>query len=39
VVTVDVSQRPEIARKYGISVVPTALAVSADGSVSLLLAG
>jgi hypothetical protein len=39
VVTVDVSQRPEIARKYGVSVVPTALAVSADGSVSLLLAG
>jgi Domain of unknown function (DUF4395) len=39
VVTVDVSQRPDIARKYGISVVPTALAVSADGSVSLLLAG
>ena len=37
VVTVDVSRRPELARKYGISVVPTALAVAADGSVSRLL--
>jgi thiol-disulfide isomerase/thioredoxin len=39
VVTVDVSRRPELARKYGISVVPTAVAVGPDGSVSVRLAG
>jgi len=39
VVTVDVSRRPELARKYGISVVPTAVAVAPDGMVSLRLAG
>lgn len=39
VVTVDVSQRPELARKYGIAVVPTAVAVGPDGAVSLRLAG
>jgi hypothetical protein len=39
VVTVDVSQQPELARKYGISVVPTAVAVGPDGSVSVRLAG
>ena len=38
VVTVDVSARPELARKYGIAVVPTAVEVAGDGSVSLHLA-
>ena len=32
-VTVDVSKRPELARKYHVSVVPTALAVGGDGRV------
>jgi hypothetical protein len=32
-VTLDVRERPELARKYGISVVPTVLAVAADGEV------
>jgi hypothetical protein len=32
-VTVDVSERPELARKYGIAVVPTVLAVGPDGVV------
>lgn len=31
--TVDVSKRPELARKYGITIVPTVLAVSGDGAV------
>ena len=31
---VDVSRRPELARKYGIAVVPLAVAVRADGSVA-----
>jgi hypothetical protein len=31
--TIDVSARPGIARKYGIAVVPTVLAVAADGEV------
>jgi len=39
VVTVDVSKQPELARKYGIAVVPTAVAVGPDGAVSLRLAG
>lgn len=39
VVTVDVSQRPELARKYGIAVVPAAVEVGADGTVSARLAG
>jgi hypothetical protein len=39
VVTVDVSRRPELARKYGVSIVPTAVAVGPDGTVSLRLAG
>lgn len=39
IVTVDVSKRPELARKYGVAVVPTAVAVRADGTVSLRLAG
>jgi hypothetical protein len=32
-VTVDVRERPDLARKYGIAVVPTVLAVAADGEV------
>jgi len=32
-VTVDVSERPELARKYGVAVVPTVVAVGADGAV------
>ena len=32
-VVVDVSKRPELARKYHVSVVPTALSVGGDGSV------
>jgi hypothetical protein len=32
-VVVDVSTRPELARKYGVAVVPTVVAVSPDGSV------
>lgn len=38
-VTVDVRQRPELARKYGIALVPTAVVVSADGRVTARLAG
>jgi hypothetical protein len=33
-VMVDVSRRPELARKYGVAVVPLAVAVRADGSVA-----
>jgi hypothetical protein len=32
-VTLDVRKRPDLARKYGIAVVPTVLAVGADGRV------
>jgi hypothetical protein len=32
-VTVDVRERPELARKYGVAIVPTVVAVSADGTV------
>jgi hypothetical protein len=32
-ITVDVRERPQLARKYGIAVVPTVVAVAADGSV------
>jgi hypothetical protein len=32
-VTVDVRERPELARKYGITIVPTVVAVGGDGSV------
>jgi hypothetical protein len=32
-VTVDVRERPQLARKYGIAVVPTVVAVASDGSV------
>jgi hypothetical protein len=30
---VDISRRPELARKYGVAVVPTVVAVAADGTV------
>ncbi|HEX9437157.1 MAG TPA: DUF4395 family protein [Candidatus Limnocylindria bacterium] len=33
VVTVDVSRRPELARKYGVALVPTAVAVGPEGIV------
>ena len=39
VVTIDVSKSPELARKYGVAVVPTAFAVGADGTVAHRLAG
>ena len=39
VVTVDVSRRPELARKYGIAVVPVAVAVAVGGTVTTRLAG
>ena len=39
VVTVDVSRRPELARKYGVELVPTAVAVSETGAVLARLAG
>jgi hypothetical protein len=39
VVTVDVSKRPELARKYGIAVVPAAVEVGPDGAVGARLAG
>ena len=39
VVTVDVSARPELARKYGVAVVPTAVTVTGDGAVVNRLAG
>ena len=35
---VDVRERPDLARKYGIAVVPTVLAVAADGAVLARLA-
>jgi hypothetical protein len=38
VVTVDVSRQPELARKYGIVLVPTAVAVAAGGAVTERLA-
>jgi Domain of unknown function (DUF4395) len=37
-VSVDVSRRPELARKYGVAVVPTVVAVGADGEVLRRLA-
>jgi Domain of unknown function (DUF4395) len=37
-VSVDVSRRPELARKYGVVVVPTVVAVGADGDVLRRLA-
>ena len=33
VIKLDVRERPELARKYGIAIVPTVVAVGADGSV------
>jgi thiol-disulfide isomerase/thioredoxin len=39
VVTVDVSARPELARKYGVTLVPTAVAVTPAGVVTARLAG
>lgn len=33
VVTLDVRDRPDLARKYGVAVVPTVLAINADGTV------
>jgi thiol-disulfide isomerase/thioredoxin len=39
VVTVDVTARPELARKYGVALVPTAVAVTPAGRVTARLAG
>jgi Domain of unknown function (DUF4395) len=39
VVTVDVSKQPELARKYGVALVPTAVAVTGTGAVQARLAG
>ena len=36
-VTVDVRERPDLARKYGIAIVPTAFSVGADGRVTSLV--
>jgi uncharacterized protein DUF4395 len=33
VVTIDVRERPDLARKYGVAIVPTVLAVAPDGTV------
>ncbi len=38
-VTVDIRERPELARKYGIALVPTAVLVADDGRVTARLAG
>ncbi|MGH2446668.1 MAG: DUF4395 family protein [Candidatus Limnocylindria bacterium] len=37
--TIDVRERPDLARKYGIAIVPTAVSVAADGRVTARLAG
>lgn len=39
VVTVDVSRRPDLARRYGIAYVPTAVAVDRTGAVLARIAG
>ena len=39
VLPIDVSQRPELARKYGIAVVPVAVRVAHDGRVTERIAG
>jgi thiol-disulfide isomerase/thioredoxin len=39
IVTVDVSRQPDLARRYGVSVVPTAVAVAGDGRVTARVAG
>ena len=38
-VVIDVSRRPELARRYGVAVVPLAFEVAADGAVLRRLAG
>jgi thioredoxin-like negative regulator of GroEL len=38
-VLVDVSRRPDLARKYGVAAVPLAVEVGADGTVRRRLAG
>ena len=38
VVMVDVSKRPELARKYGVALVPTAVAVTSEGAVTARIA-
>jgi hypothetical protein len=38
-VAVDVRERPELARKYGVALVPTAVRVAGDGRVTARLAG
>ena len=39
VVPIDVSRQPELARKYGVAVVPTAVAVTGGGKVTARVAG
>jgi thioredoxin-like negative regulator of GroEL len=39
VVLVDVSRRPDLARKYGISLVPLAYAVAPDGRIAARVRG
>lgn len=39
VVSVDVSRRPDLARRYGVAVVPTAVTVTGEGEVTARLAG
>jgi hypothetical protein len=39
VVTVDVSRRPDLARRYGVAYVPTAVAVDGTGRVTARIAG
>jgi hypothetical protein len=38
VITVDVRSRPDLARKYGVGMVPTAVSVDATGAVLARLA-
>jgi hypothetical protein len=38
-VTIDVSRRPDLARRYGVAVVPTAVAVTSEGLVTARVAG
>lgn len=39
IVSVDVARRPDLACRYGVTVVPTAVAVTGDGQVTARLAG
>jgi thiol-disulfide isomerase/thioredoxin len=39
VVSVDVSRRPDLARRYGVAVAPTAVTVTGEGEVTARLAG